>query len=95
MSNTRELISKPELLAIVPLSYPAIWKLAREDMFPRGIYIGQRALWYLDEVEQWLADRPRQKFGAERDPIDHANKVKAVRAGHDARRRRADAEQVV
>ena len=86
---SKDRISKAEMLKIVGLSYPAVWKLAREDRFPRGIYIGTRVVWYLAEVEKWLAERPRQKFGTERDPIDRAAKVRAARAGHEARRQRA------
>ena len=48
------LISRKQLLEIVPLSYPAIWKRMKEGTFPRSRAIGTKPVWFLDEVVAWI-----------------------------------------
>lgn len=67
----RPLISKPEMLDMVCMSYVTIWKLIKAGEFPRAIMIGGRTMWYLDEIQNWLANRPRQSF-AQANRYEHA-----------------------
>ena len=44
------------------LSPSTIYRLMREEDFPEPIKIGPRAVrWRREEVEEWLASRPRAK----------------------------------
>ena len=59
----RKLISKAELLKLVPISFPTIWELMRRGKFPISIRLGDspqaKAAWFLDEVLNWQETRPR------------------------------------
>ena len=38
-------------------------KLLRDDQeFPAPITIGTKRLWFLDEIDAWLASRPRRRY---------------------------------
>ncbi len=57
------LLTKKQLLEIVPFSYPTIWGLMRRGEFPKALRIGeQRVAWREDEVRQWIESRPRQEL---------------------------------
>ena len=71
-SAVRKLISKAELLALIPLSYVTIWELMRRDKFPRSIKLGETphapgaapsfgpmAAW----LPKWFVDRRRPQDG--------------------------------
>ena len=62
----RKLISKRELLAIIPLSYPTLWQMMRRDEFPKSIRLTDgptaKTAWYLDEVTDWQASRQRTEL---------------------------------
>ena len=71
-----KLISKRELLQIVPLSYPSIWNRMRRGEFPRSIKLddtGAKVAWILSEVEEWIASRPRVQLK----PPDQAKATEA------------------
>ncbi len=59
----RKLISKAELLELLPISFPTIWELMRRGKFPLSIRLGDspqaKAGWFLDEVTDWQESRPR------------------------------------
>ena len=58
------LVSKPEMLKIVGLSYVSVWGKMTKGLFPRGVMIANKTFWVRSEVEQWhkefLASAPRQ-----------------------------------
>lgn len=56
------LIFKRELLKRVPLSFPTIWKLMRENRFPRARIIGGKSAWLESEIEQFLAALPLRPY---------------------------------
>jgi predicted DNA-binding transcriptional regulator AlpA len=64
--TARKLISKRELLQLVPLSYPTIWGMMRAGNFPRSVKItdgpNAKAAWYEDEVVAWQASRSRTEL---------------------------------
>ena len=53
-----ELILRPDLKKLVPLSDTTIWREERRGRFPRRIAISpKRVAWRRREIERWLADR--------------------------------------
>ena len=43
-----------------------IWRDVRDGLFPAPIALGPNSVaWYEDEVDAWLASRPRRTYGAE------------------------------
>ncbi len=43
-----------------------VWRDVRDGLFPAPIVLGPNSVgWYEDEVEEWLASRPRRTYGAE------------------------------
>ena len=57
-----KLISKREMLDLVPLSYPTVWKLMQEGTFPRAIAIGAQNFWRDSEVREWINSQPLRQF---------------------------------
>jgi predicted DNA-binding transcriptional regulator AlpA len=56
------MIFKPEVIQRVGHSFPTIWKWMRAGKFPLSFQIGSKTAWREDEVDQWLASRPRSSF---------------------------------
>ena len=52
------LLTKAQVLARVPVSYPTLWAWQRQGKFPRAKIIGSRSVWVEAEVEAWIAARP-------------------------------------
>ena len=52
------LLSKPEVLAIVGVTYPSLWAWIRNGTFPRSRVCGGRSMWRSDEIDAWLAGLP-------------------------------------
>jgi predicted DNA-binding transcriptional regulator AlpA len=55
-----KLISKRQLLAKVPMSYPAVWQAMRDGRFPRSRAAGGRVFWVESEVDAWINGLPFQ-----------------------------------
>lgn len=52
------IIRKAELLAMVGLSDPTIWRMERDGKFPKRIRLGGNSCgWLQTEVNGWFADR--------------------------------------
>ena len=77
-----KLISKRQLLQIVPLSYTSIWSRMRKDEFPRSVKLddtGAKVAWILSEVEEWIASRPRVQLKPAGEPkITEADQPEAA-----------------
>jgi prophage regulatory protein len=59
-TDVPRIITKKELLRIVPYTPQHILRLEKKNQFPKRISIGARRVgWYLSEVEAWLGTRPR------------------------------------
>jgi prophage regulatory protein len=59
---TRKLVSKKELKAVygIPYCFAHIARLEASGAFPKRLRLGTcRVAWYADEVENWIASRPR------------------------------------
>ena len=47
------------LLTILPFSASQLWRLVREDQFPKPVKLSERVTaWRVRDVRQWLASRP-------------------------------------
>jgi predicted DNA-binding transcriptional regulator AlpA len=62
------LLSKPQLLALVGVSYSSIFNWMRAGTFPAPRVLGpsggrsSRIAWYASEVQAWLASRPQRQI---------------------------------
>jgi predicted DNA-binding transcriptional regulator AlpA len=64
------LIDKEEVLRRVPFTYPTLWKMMREDKFPRSrTSETAKTVWLEDEVEQWIRNRPVAKLKGDDEKI--------------------------
>jgi len=66
----RSLMFKAQVLALLgDPSYSTVWEWMRAGLFPLPIELGPRGgrsstiAWYADEIHDWIANRPRRKFG--------------------------------
>jgi predicted DNA-binding transcriptional regulator AlpA len=63
--NSVRLIDRKTLLNKVPVSYPIIWKMMRDGIFPRGREIGGRTFWIESEVDDFINGRPARQLKGE------------------------------
>ena len=56
------LISKPEVLDRVGVTYPTLWAWMRAGEFPRSRELGGKAAWVESEVEAWILGRPTRQL---------------------------------
>ena len=68
------IITKRELLTIVPYTAQHILKLEKAGLFPQRIQLGpNRVGWYLIEVEKWIRTRLRGPVAAPQSTNGHSN----------------------
>jgi prophage regulatory protein len=59
----QRVLLKPEVCERVGLSFPTIWKLMREDKFPRSRVLGdQKVCWIESEIEDWINALPQRSY---------------------------------
>jgi predicted DNA-binding transcriptional regulator AlpA len=68
------LLSRPEVLSIVGVTYPTIWAWMRAGTFPRSVVIGGKSAWIASEIEDWLANLPRSRLKGDPDGPTPASK---------------------
>jgi predicted DNA-binding transcriptional regulator AlpA len=56
------LISKPEVLDRIGVSYVTIWSMMRSGTFPRCRVIGGKSAWIESEVNDWILSRPQRRL---------------------------------
>lgn len=57
-AQSLRLITRSELLAIVPYTPQHILRLEKRGLFPRRIQVGpNRVAWLLSEIEEWVEKR--------------------------------------
>jgi predicted DNA-binding transcriptional regulator AlpA len=61
-SAKERLISRPELLDRVNLTFPSVWKLMRAGEFPRSRLIGGHVVWLESEIDEYIASLPLQRY---------------------------------
>ena len=62
MTKVRKLVTKRELRSVygIPYCFAHIARLEKIEAFPARVRLSQnRVCWYADEVEDWIASRPR------------------------------------
>ena len=59
----RRIIRRKAVIAKTGKSYPTIWREVRNNTFPAPIVLGPNSVgWYEDEVDAWIASRPRVNY---------------------------------
>jgi predicted DNA-binding transcriptional regulator AlpA len=57
------LLSKKEVLARIPVTYPTIWNWMRKGTFPRArIISATKAGWLESEINEWIRARPERNY---------------------------------
>jgi prophage regulatory protein len=65
-TTSRKIIDSKEVDRRVPRSRVQRWRDIKAGKFPVPIEIGPNKLgWFEDEVDAWMASRPRRTYGAE------------------------------
>ena len=62
MAQVKKLVSKKELKSVygIPYCFAHIARLEATGLFPKRVQLGAcRVAWFADEVEAWIAQRPR------------------------------------
>ena len=62
------LVSKPEVLDRIGVTYPTIWKWMRGGSFPRSRAVGGKAFWIEAEIEKWITDLPVRRLKGDDKP---------------------------
>lgn len=52
------LLSKAQVLARVPVTFPTLWAWQRQGRFPRARVVGGKSCWIESEVDAWIAALP-------------------------------------
>ena len=71
MSNPRKVIRRKSVGERVGLSNPQIWRKSADpdDDFPEAVRLGPSSIgWYEDEIDTWVASRPRVSRGQDISP---------------------------
>jgi prophage regulatory protein len=57
-NDAPRLISKPEVLDRVGVTFPTIWKWMQVGKFPRSRELGGKVAWLEHEISAWILARP-------------------------------------
>ncbi|WP_343661114.1 AlpA family transcriptional regulator [Ralstonia sp.] len=58
------LIRMPEVIKMVGLGKTAIYDRIKDHRFPAPIKLGRASAWVESEVQEWIAERVRQRDGS-------------------------------
>ncbi len=59
LNEPLRLLSRPEVLDLVGVSYPTIWSWMQQGKFPRSRKLGdQKVGWLASELKSWIESRP-------------------------------------
>src|SRR5262249_56189339 len=61
-AKSMRLMSRRELLDLIPISYPKLWSMMRRGEFPRSLAIGGKCVWREDEVHAWVDNLSKVKL---------------------------------
>ena len=56
------LVATSRVIRRVGYSYPTLWRWMREGTFPMSFDVGSKTAWREDEIDAWLASRPRSNL---------------------------------
>jgi predicted DNA-binding transcriptional regulator AlpA len=58
-----KLLTKKEVLARIPVTFPTLWKWVRNGTFPQARIISDhKAVWLESEVNEWIRARPQRSY---------------------------------
>jgi predicted DNA-binding transcriptional regulator AlpA len=78
--NRLRLVSKSEVLELVPFSYQTLWAWMREGKFPRSREVGGKVCWMEHEIQDWLTSRPIKRLkGDEENRLQVREHTRGVR----------------
>lgn len=63
LNNPNQVIRKKELLALLKISDPTIWRMERAGKFPKRIQLGGSVAWILGEITAWLEAKKAARSG--------------------------------
>jgi prophage regulatory protein len=62
-TKNRNILRDPEVRKRTKLSRVQRWRRVRKGTFPAPVQLGPNSIgWYEDEIEAWLAERPRVSY---------------------------------
>jgi predicted DNA-binding transcriptional regulator AlpA len=61
-ARNRRLMTRREVMDLIPISYPKIWAMMRSGTFPRSLAIGGKCVWREDEVQAWIDNLSKVKL---------------------------------
>ena len=82
---TDRLLTRAQVLEIVPLAYTTLWQMMRRGDFPRAVKItANRVAWSEKSVREWVEARPRQVLKGDVEQSQDAAAITTSREGpHD------------
>jgi prophage regulatory protein len=79
----RRVVRFPAVRNRVGISRTTIWRLEAGGLFPKRVQIGPAAIgWFEDEIEAWLAARPRIDIAPTKDLPEVERSLSAAGGGH-------------
>jgi prophage regulatory protein len=67
-TKNRNILRDPDVRARTKLSRVQRWRRVRKGTFPAPVQLGPNSIgWYEDEIEAWLAERPRVPYAPRAD----------------------------
>jgi prophage regulatory protein len=58
----RRILRKPELQSMIGLSDASIWRLEKQNRFPKRIRLGGQSVgWFSDEIENWFDIKAKER----------------------------------
>jgi predicted DNA-binding transcriptional regulator AlpA len=67
-TSQARLLSKPEVLDRVGVTYPTLWSWMLRGEFPRSRKLGGKAAWVESEVEAWIGTLPVRRLKGDKAP---------------------------
>jgi predicted DNA-binding transcriptional regulator AlpA len=64
-----KLLDKATVCSIANASFPTIWKMMRDNMFPRSRVCGGKSVWLSTEIESWMRELPRRQLKGDNDEM--------------------------
>ena len=56
------LLTKKQVRALVPVTFPTLWAWIRRGEFPQPRTIGSRPMWVEAEITDWISSRPHRSY---------------------------------
>lgn len=57
-SRERRLLSKRQVLDLIPVTYVTLWNWMKAGTFPRSRRVGGKVMWLEHEIVAWILARP-------------------------------------